>query len=174
MKYEEMLRQAVGTEMNEGCHDDTLEDYNDAYSFYSSNAEMEEYPAYLAERFGIDKSDAAALQEDVLEQIEKECEALDRLAAMKLENGSAQFEGRNYILTQQAYLDYDPQRDEYYYTASAICEDDSTDEDNWRPCYRITWAVIADDEDASNNANWDCPEDVIPCGEYNEEDGRIC
>lgn len=42
------------------------------------------------------------------------------------------------------------------------------------PCYRVTWTVIADDEDESNNADWDTPEDVVACGEYNENDGRIC
>lgn len=93
---------------------------------------------------------------------------------MKKKNGTTEYNGKGYILTQQAYLDYNANRDEYYYTAAAICESDNANEDGWQPCDPITWAVIADDEDESNNADWDNPENVVGCGEYNENDGRIC
>lgn len=71
MKYEEMLRQAVETEMDEGCHDDCLEDYEDPCSFYASNAELDSYVGYLMDRFDIDKDGAKMLQDDVLAEIRR-------------------------------------------------------------------------------------------------------
>ena len=89
------------------------------------------------------------------------------LETMRLENGHFELDGKEYVLLQQAYRDND------VFAATAICMQDE-EEDGWKPAYRVTWEIIGDDEDESNNANWDEPESVKEIGECNMVDGRIC
>lgn len=101
------------------------------------------------------------------------------------ENGTTTFEGREYVLLQQAYVDGPV--DDYVYLASAVCPDDGVDEEGWTPKYEITWfptdefiayanqcAEDGDWCDESDACDWDSPESVKRCGEYNSANGYSC
>lgn len=101
------------------------------------------------------------------------------------ENGTITFEGREYVLLQQAYAD--GPADNFVYLASAVCPADGVGEDGWMPKYEITWCPT--DEfiayaaectesgewcDEGNACDWGCPDRIKQCGEYNPEDGLSC
>lgn len=96
----------------------------------------------------------------------KEVKEMMNLEQMKKANGHFELDGKEYVLLQEAY------RDGEEFAATAICMQDE-EEDGWKPAYRVTWEIIGDDEDDSNNADWDEPESVKEIGECNMEDGRI-
>ena len=89
------------------------------------------------------------------------------LEQMKIANGHFEMDGKEYVLTQEAY------RDGEEFTAMAICLQDTTDENGWQTAYRVNWEIIGEDEDESNNANWGNPYSIKEIGEYNVNDGRF-
>lgn len=82
-------------------------------------------------------------------------------------NGTVEQDGKEYVLTQEAY------RDGEEFTAMAICLQDTADEDGWQTAYRVNWEIIGEDEDESNNADWDNPYSIKEIGKYNMNDGRF-
>ena len=52
-------------------------------------------------------------------------------------------DGKEYVLTQEAY------RDGEEFTAMAICLQDTADEDGWQTAYRVNWEIIGEDEKES-------------------------
>lgn len=100
----------------------------------------------------------------------KEVKKMMNLEQMKKTNGHFEMDGKEYVLTQEAYRDG---IDGNEFTAIAICLQDEA-EDGWQPAYRVTWEVIGDDEDDGNNADWYNPCSVVECADYNITDGRIC
>ena len=90
---------------------------------------------------------------------------------MRTKNGYFDRDGKNYILTQQAYLD--GIGDDVYFKATAICLQDTIDTDGWQPAYDVTWDATDDDEDLQQDADWDNPAAVECVGEYNLILGRF-
>lgn len=91
------------------------------------------------------------------------------LEKMKNENGYFELDGKEYILTQQAYLD--GTNDHPYYQAMAICTADKADEDGYQPAYKVIWNLLKNydpeitEEDIA--CNWDEPDSLQKCCEYN-------
>ena len=86
---------------------------------------------------------------------------------MKVSNGFFMYEGRTYVLTEQAY------DDGCYYRATAICTEDISD-DGFRPAYDVMWDYADTDlDDPADDIDWEHPYDVSQRGEYCEQDGRI-
>lgn len=56
-------------------------------------------------------------------------------------NGAFDYEGKHYVLLQQAYITGTGNADDNYafYTATAICTEDHPDENGWQPCYDVAW-----------------------------------
>lgn len=96
---------------------------------------------------------------------------------MKEKNGHFELDGKEYVLTQQPYLEND-RYGEACFEALAICTQDAEDELGYRTAYRVTWEYIdADNNDCtdySDCADWDNPEEVRECGEYNIELNVFC
>jgi hypothetical protein len=97
-------------------------------------------------------------------------EKMMNISEMKIANGSFEYEGKEFILTDQAYLD------DNCYKAIAICLED-TPEDGWQTAYNVRWEILDDyypegmQEDMA--CNWAEPEDVRETGEYNLEENRF-
>jgi hypothetical protein len=69
-------------EMNESCHEDYPEEYDNKLDFYLSNAEKDSYINYLTENYNnIDSDKAAEIQEAVISEIKKRWEAIQAAAA---------------------------------------------------------------------------------------------
>lgn len=91
------------------------------------------------------------------------------LEKMKLANGYFEQDGKEYILTQPAYMD--GTQDAPYYQAMAFCTADKADEDGWQPAYECRWQLLEDydpecmEEDMA--CDWDEPDSVKERGEYN-------
>lgn len=100
---------------------------------------------------------------------------LKKVESFEKENGSFEFEGKKYILLQQAYLsDY---KCEPCYHASAICTTDTVSKDECQPVYTVRWDIDenynAEDMDEGNACDWDNPVDVTESGEYDFSSNRI-
>lgn len=97
------------------------------------------------------------------------------LEKMKNDNGYFQQDGKEYILTQQAYLD--GTNDHPYYKAVAICTADKADDDAWQPAYEVRWELREDYNTADMGedmaCDWDNPDRVREIGEYNFAEGRF-
>lgn len=99
--------------------------------------------------------------------------------------GSVEFEGKKYILIQDAYLDdicigdvcIDGQESRTVYTADAIKDGDRPDDDGYVPLYRVEWEIIEsqwEDEDEGNRCDWDSPSDVsITRSMYNIDEDSV-
>jgi len=98
---------------------------------------------------------------------------------LKRDNGNFVYEGREYILTQPAYLDYNGAYCQpYYYHAMAICLADQSDSDGWQPAYSVEFELLdtynPDIMEEDEACNWDEPDSVSRCGEYTLMGGRYC
>lgn len=97
------------------------------------------------------------------------------LEKMKNENGYFELDGKEYILTQQAYLD--GTNDHPYYQTMAICTADKADEDGWQPAYEVRWELRedynAEDMGEDMACDWDETESVREIGEYNITEERF-
>ena len=92
---------------------------------------------------------------------------------MKTEYGHVTVDGKEYVLTETAYVDGPV--DNYHYEAHAILPDEGADEDGFYPVYLITWtptdSFIAYAEECSRNGDW-CDEGDA-CDWDNPEDIRL-
>lgn len=92
-------------------------------------------------------------------------------------NGSTIYNGKTYVLIQQAYIDGSV--DAPYYTASSICPEDGLDDDGLYTVYTITWQptqdwLDSDRDDEGWACDWDIPDDVVKTGAgYDLDTGRI-
>jgi hypothetical protein len=112
---------------------------------------------------------------------EKLCDYEDRQIDMTLEKlaaqfGTATYEGKTYILIQDAYCDYISTYDRTMYTALAILADDPRDDD-YQPLYTVLWQPVEgweSMEDEGDVCEWDAPYDVKAAYvSYNIDTGRI-
>ena len=86
---------------------------------------------------------------------------------MKREFGSVEYDDKEYVLTQDAYCEYNANYDRTYYTALAVSANDKPDEYGFIPYYSVEWEIInPDDEDESNACDWNSPCNVRPSGYY--------
>jgi len=97
----------------------------------------------------------------------------DKLEAMAIANGTCTYEGKRYILTQQAYQDV-PEDEAPMYRASAICESDEPDAEGWQTAYEVEWDLREDydpaqTDDESCACDWEHADRVRVIGEYNAE-----
>lgn len=79
-------------------------------------------------------------------------------------NGKTSYDGKTYVLTQQAYIDGPVDADPYY-KATAICPEDGINEDGLYDVYDITWYptqewLDSDRDDEGWACDWDAPENV--------------
>lgn len=80
------------------------------------------------------------------------------------DNGTIICECERYILTQLPYVTGTDEAP--YYTAMAIKDSDTANQDKEVPAYRITWDITnADAEDESEACDWDSPSDIKDQGE---------
>lgn len=91
-------------------------------------------------------------------------------------NGTVNYNGKTYALTQQAYIDGPV--DNPYYTANAICPDEGTDQDGMYAAYQVTWWptqewLDGDREDEGDACDWDVADDIRRVGRYDLEDGSF-
>ncbi len=93
------------------------------------------------------------------------------------ENGHFSYDGKKFVLLQQAYITGPV--DGPYYEASAIAPEDGLDEYGLYPVYLTTWYPLqswldGDQEDEGDACDWDSPDDVneIMSG-YNPDKGYI-
>lgn len=97
------------------------------------------------------------------------------LEKMKNDNGYFQQDGKEYILTQQAYLA--GLNDHPYYQAMAVCAADKEDEDGWQTAYEVRWELLedynAEDMGEDMACDWDEPDSVQEIGEYNVAEKRF-
>ena len=95
---------------------------------------------------------------------------------MSKDNGTTNYNGKIYVLVQQAYIDGPV--DAPYYCATAICPADGVDEYGLYPIYRITWNprqdwLDGDRDDEGWACDWDSADDVELTGSgYDLNDGR--
>ena len=91
------------------------------------------------------------------------------MESMKKDFGSVGFDGKEYILIQDAYIDGT------VYVADAIKADDEPDEDGYVPLYKIEWEIIYPEmEDEGDRCDWDNPADVGKAGaKFNLNDGSV-
>lgn len=92
--------------------------------------------------------------------------------------GSVEFEGKKYILIQDAYIDdvcIDGQEGHTAYFADAIKDGDHPDEDGYFSLYTVEWEIIESQwEDEGNRCDWDNPVDVrITRSMYNIEEDSV-
>lgn len=98
--------------------------------------------------------------------------------------GYVEFEGKKYILIQDAYLDdicigdvcIDGQVSRTVYTADAIKDGgDRPDDDGYVPLYRVEWSIINPEmEDEGDRCDWDNPSNVmITNSMYNIEEDSV-
>ena len=107
---------------------------------------------------------------------------MTKIDELKKAYGTTKFDGREYTLTQQAYIEYDSRTGMDHYIANAICEDDKQDEYSTIPSYQIIWEIPeatleywADGGDDEGSAcDWDNPDEVRQIGGYCLDDGTIC
>lgn len=98
---------------------------------------------------------------------------------MMNENGGFEFEGRNYINTQQAYLSADSRyQDPACFEALAICQQDEVDEDGIVPAYSVVWQTTeefraGDMDDFGDACEWDSPMEVKEIGGWHVEEQRF-
>lgn len=71
MIEEYIVNDCIETEMNEGCHDDYIEDYKTPLDFYLSSVEMDNYIDYLGFIYGIDEEYSNTIQLLVIEKIKE-------------------------------------------------------------------------------------------------------
>lgn len=84
-------------------------------------------------------------------------------------NGCFDFENRHYVLLQQAYIDGREGREDPYYTAIAVCSDDSTDELGFQPVYQVEWKILPETfeywgnggDDEGDACDWKNPKSVV-------------
>lgn len=82
-KYDEMINELVEIEMDEGCHDDFPEDYDNKLEYYLSNAEQDSYINYLLDNNKADnEEEAEKLQDAVIAEINRRYEAIQLAASM--------------------------------------------------------------------------------------------
>jgi len=96
---------------------------------------------------------------------------------LRNDNGYFEFERSEYILTQPAYLDYDYITGSCY-RAMVICLEDQPDSDGWQPAYSVQFEILdtydPDIMEENSACDWDEPEKISRCGEYNLIGGRHC
>ena len=96
---------------------------------------------------------------------------------MSKDNGTTNYNGKTYVLAQQAHIDGPV--DAPYYCATAICPDDGVDEYGLYPVYLVTWYprqdwLDSDRDDEGWACDWDDAADVELTGSgYNLTDGRF-
>lgn len=110
------------------------------------------------------------------------------LNEMENKYGSVEYEGKKYILLQDAYSETNSYNGEVTYTAQAVRDDVNDSEES--PVYRITWDVFDDlmefddhqnkyvwkdgiTEDESCYCDWSKPSEVKQDGTINTENGWI-
>ena len=88
------------------------------------------------------------------------------IETLKEEFGSVEYEGNVYVLTQDAYLEYNANYDWTFYTALALRADEyGPDFDD--PAYMVEWDIIRPDaEDEGDACDWDTPCAVKYVGTY--------
>lgn len=98
----------------------------------------------------------------------------DGSGAKKMYDGQLEFvfDGRRYVLLQDAYAD--GPADDGYFTAMAICREDVPDERGFQPAYSVRWYTwhdydIHSDGDAGDACDWAHPVWVEEDGAYNRE-----
>ena len=92
--------------------------------------------------------------------------------------GSVEFEGKKYILIQDAYIDdvcIDGQEGHTAYFADAIKDGDHQDEDGYFPLYTVEWEIInPETDDEGDRCDWDNPVDVEATrAMYNVEEDSV-
>lgn len=94
--------------------------------------------------------------------------------------GSVEFEGKKYILIQDAYIDdvcIDGQEGRTAYFADAIKDGDRPDEDGYVPLYQVEWEIVEsqwEDEDEGNRCDWDNPSEIsMTSSMYNIEEDSV-
>lgn len=95
---------------------------------------------------------------------------MKNMEQMRINNGHFEQDGREYVLTQSAYIDGEE------YTALAICLQDTADKDGWQPAYNVAWKIGDNDQndecfDPHFDIDWDNPCSIVECGKYNIKDG---
>lgn len=99
-----------------------------------------------------------------------------KIEDMIKKNGTVNYNGKTYVLTQQAYIDGSV--DDPYYTAIAICPDEGVDEDGLYNAYQVTWWptqewLDGDREDEGDACDWDAADDIRQVCGYDLEDGSF-
>ncbi len=112
-------------------------------------------------------------------------EMSDQMQKMARENGKLEYEGKTFVLLQQAYIegsaDYP---NDNYYTATAVCIGDEADEDGQYDVYDIRWDIRSefleamkkgDADDEGDACDWENPSNVERngCG-WDAEANCIC
>ena len=72
-------------------------------------------------------------------------EPMTNLEALVFSCGEFHYDGKHYVMLEKPYT-YTAKDIIPYYTVNAICEDDSCDEDGYRPVYAIRWIVTNQDQ----------------------------
>lgn len=98
------------------------------------------------------------------------------LEELKLQNGVSEFEGKEYIVVEQAHIDG---YDRPYFEALAICADEKRDEGY--PMYVLHWDVLDEwiengekYDDMDEACDWEYPDDVSETDlYYNEKNAWI-
>jgi len=103
---------------------------------------------------------------------------INTIENLKRDNGYIEFEGKEFILTQSTYLDYDYITGSCYYHAMAICPEDQPDSDGWQPAYSVQFELLdtynPDTMEEEYACDWNEPERVSRRGEYTLMGGRYC
>lgn len=75
---EDQLHKLAEVEMEEGCHVDNIEDYENELDFYLSNVSFENdsYTQLLMREFNVNKDEADDIQREVRRIIKEKCKAI--------------------------------------------------------------------------------------------------
>ena len=87
MNRDELINKLVAIEMDEGCHDDQPENYDNKLAFYLSNAERDSYIDYIKSIYNATTEDATEIQTQVIAEIKRRYEALQLAASMAGKKG---------------------------------------------------------------------------------------
>lgn len=92
----------------------------------------------------------------------------EKIKRLKDGFGITVYEGKEYLMLHNAFLDHHLRFDEACYSAYAICLTDPLDSDGEQPLYIIKWDILepydpyAQAEDEA--CDWKKPSKVYPCG----------
>jgi hypothetical protein len=85
----DLINELVEMEMDESCHNDYPEDYNNKLEFYLSNAEMDSYINYLTDNRNVNEEEAMEIQKSVISEIKRRYEIIQMAAAMAGKKGGS-------------------------------------------------------------------------------------